>query len=94
MKKPALIIGILIFVVIILSFVRIFISNKIATSGVVLAKLEQQIDYYQFQNTILAEQLYQASSLTNIDMQATALGFEQKTSDFVLNSQLPVAFKQ
>lgn len=94
MKKPVLIIGILIFVVIILSVVRIFISNKIATSGIALAKLEEQIDFYQFQNILLAEKLYQASSLTNINTQATALGFEQKTSDFVLNSQLPVAFKQ
>lgn len=94
MKKPAIFLTTLIGLVIVLFIVRIFISNQVATSGVELGRLEEQIDNYKTQNIILSEQLYSKSSLTNIDAEAGYLGFVEQQSDFVLNGQLPVAYKQ
>jgi cell division protein FtsL len=94
MKKPALIIKVLVLTVIILFIVRIFVSNKIATSGVALGKVQEEISVYKLQNTLLSEQYYEASSLTNLYQKASKLGYVQKQSDFVLNGQLPVALKQ
>lgn len=94
MKKPALIIQALVLTVIVLFIVKIFVSNKIATSGVALGTVQEEISAYQLENTILSEQYYEASSLTNIDAKAQKLGYIEKQSDFVLNGQLPVALKQ
>jgi len=94
MKKPALFIGILILLVVILSVVKIFVSNKIATSGEILGEYQQEIDSYKTENAILAERVYSISSLTNIASEASRLGFIEQGSDFVLNGQLPIAAKQ
>lgn len=94
MKKPVLIITILILTVLVLSVVRIYISNQVATSGILLQTVQQEAANYNTENIILSEKLYTASSLTNIDSEAVKLGFTQQQSDFVLSSQLPVAFKQ
>lgn len=94
MKKPALIITILMFLVITLFVVRIFVSNNISTSGAILGKVSQEINNYKFENTILSEKLYTASSLTIIASKAYDLGYTDSKTDFVLNNQLPVALKQ
>ena len=94
MKKPALIIGVLVILVVVLSVVRIFISNRVATSGVVLGKVQQELDDYKLENASLSEKLYTISSLTNISVQASNLGYTDKKTDFVLSTKLPVAIKQ
>lgn len=94
MKKPALILGTLILIVVVLSVVRIFVSNRIATSGVVLGKVTEEVSKYKLQNSILSEKLYTISSLTNIASKATDLGYTDKKTDFVLSTKLPVAIKQ
>lgn len=94
MKKPALTIKVLILTVIILFVVKIFVSNKLAISGVALGKIQEEISAYKLQNTLLSEQYYEASSLTNLDEKASKLGYTEQGSDFVLNGQLPVALKQ
>jgi len=94
MQKAVLSIGILILIVLGLSIVRIYISNQVATSGVVLGQIQQQIDSYKMQNILLAENLYTKSSLTNIADQASKEGFIEQKADFVLNGQVPVAYKQ
>ena len=94
MKKPALFILILVTLVLALSIVRIFISNQIATSGVLLGNIEEQIDTYKTQNILLSEKLYTVSSLTYIENEAEQSGFVEQQSEFVLNGQLPVAYKQ
>jgi cell division protein FtsL len=94
MKKPILFITTLLIIVLSLSIIRIYISNQIATSGVVLEQVQSKIDSYKTQNIILAEKLYSESSLTNIAVEAAKDGYVAQSSDFVVNGQIPVAFKQ
>jgi hypothetical protein len=94
MKKQVLLPGILILIVFGLSLVRIYISNQVATSGVVLGQIQQQVDAYKIQNMLLAENLYTMSSLTNIAQEASSEGYVEQKTDFVLNGQAPVAYKQ
>ena len=94
MKKLILLIAILLITVLTLSIVRIYISNQIATSGVILGQVQSEIDAYKMQNILLSEKLYTESSLTNIARQAFKDGFVTQGSDFVLNNQIPVAYKQ
>jgi hypothetical protein len=94
MKKAVLSIGILVLIAFGLSVVRIYISNQVATSGVALEQIQQEVDSYKMQNILLAETLYTKSSLTNIAEEATKQGFVAQATDFVLNGQLPVAYKQ
>ena len=94
MKKPILIITTLLIITLTLSIVRIYISNRIATSGVLLGRVQNEIDSYKTQNILLAEKLYLESSLTDIAQEASKDGFVGQSSDFVLNGQIPVAYKQ
>ncbi|MEK7160265.1 MAG: hypothetical protein AAB702_02185 [Patescibacteria group bacterium] len=94
MKKPVLIIATLVFVILTLSVVRIFISNNISTSGVVLGKVGEELDKYKLENSITAEKLYTMASLTSVSQKAYTLGFVDSKSDFVLNQKVPVAIKQ
>lgn len=94
MKKPSLIIGSLLFMILTLSVVRIFISNNVSTSGVVLGKIQEELDMYKFQNSIISEKLYADASLTNVSKKAYDLGFVDSKSELVLNKQVPVAIKQ
>jgi len=94
MQKPVLLITALALIVLGLSIVRIYISNQVATSGVMLGQIEQQVDSYKMENILLAENLYTKSSLTNIAEEAVKQGFIEQKSDFVLNGQVPVAYKQ
>lgn len=94
MKKHSLIIGILLFTILVLSVVRIFISNNVSTSGVVLGKIQEDIDKYKFQNSIIAEKLYLTASLTNISNKAYDSGYIDSKKELVLNKQVPVAIKQ
>ena len=94
MKKPVLLILILMFVILILSVVRIFVSNKISTSGVVLGQIQEEIDNYKTQNMLISQKVYEYSSLTNIASKAAELGYTDQNTAFVLSGQIPVAFKQ
>lgn len=94
MKKAVLSIGILALIVFGLSIVRIYISNQVATSSVALEQTQQEVDSYRMGNIQLAESLYTKSSLTNIAEEAAKQGFVAQATDFVLNGQVPVAYKQ
>lgn len=94
MKKPILFIGTLIVILFGLLLVRIYVSNQVATSGVVLDQVQADVDSYKMQNIILAEKLYSESSLTNIAIEASKEGFVDQNSDYILNGQVPVAYKQ
>jgi hypothetical protein len=94
MKKPVLIISFLLVGVFILSIVRIFVSNNIATSGIALGKIEEETQKYKLENSILSDKFFTYSSLTNIASKAYDLGYTDKKSDYVVGQQLPVALKQ
>ncbi len=94
MKKPALVIGLLIIVLLGLSVVKTFVSNRISTSGSALGAIEERINFYKVENTLLSEKLYTLSSLTNVLSQADSLGFVEEKSKFVLTNPIPIALKQ
>lgn len=94
MKKPILVIAILGLIVFSLSLVRIYISNQVDTSGIVLGHVQEQIDSYKTENMLLAQKLYEETSLTNMQDKITKLGYIEAGSNVVLNGQLPVAYKQ
>lgn len=94
MRKPVLLILILIIIVVTLSIVRIYVSNNIATSGVILGKLQEKIGKLQTENAVLSQNVYENSSLNFIASKAAELGFINNKTTFVINSQLRVASKQ
>ena len=77
MKKSILLIAILVIVVFGLSIVRIYISNKIATSGIgAWASAESRSMIIKCKICLLAEKLYiETSSLTNIAAEAAKDGY-------------------
>lgn len=95
MKKPALIITILIGLVIALSVVKTIAYNRLSTSGGFVVELEEQISFYKTQNAILSEELLASSSLTNIVANASKLGFTAKDQSLlVIKTSRPLAVKR
>lgn len=91
MKKSVLLIFVLVLTVTVLSVIRTYISNNIATSGVTLSLIEEKTASLKTENAVLSQKLYESSSLTNVASKASVLGFEDSKTSFVLNSGLPVA---
>lgn len=94
MKKPVLTIGMLIVVILVLSVVKTFVSNRILTSGTALSEAQDRINAYKLENTLLSEKLYSLSSLTNISIEADRMGFVEEKTSFVLSNPVPIALKQ
>ncbi len=78
-------------VVILLALGRVVVSNRISTSGIVLGKLNDQMQSIRVQNDLLEEKLLSMSSLTNLASEAAKLGFTEKRESFVLSNPLPIA---
>jgi|GEM_PF-788871 len=94
MKRPTYLI-IFIFVTIMgLAIAQVSTANQISTTGAELGALQQQVDDYKRQNTILQEQLLEASSLTNIAGTAAQLGFVDAKTQISLTAPVPLALKQ
>jgi len=90
MKKPILFIIAIISIIVSLSIVQVTVSNNLSTTGVDLAKIEEEISFYKKENTVLKEKLLVSSSLDNIASKAAELGFiEEKTRVFL--SKPPLA---
>ena len=95
MKKPALVITVLIGLIVVLSVARVVASNRLSISGVFVAELEEKISFYKTQNAILSEELLTSSSLTNIVAKAEELGFTNKDQSLlVLKTSRPLAVKR
>ncbi len=91
MQKPALIIAIQIFVIILLSVVRISVSNRISTSGIAIAGMEDQVASLKKDNLILQEKLLTISSFTQIASKAAEIGFVPNKANFVISRSISVA---
>lgn len=94
MKKPNLIIFLLIITSLTLALVRIFVANNVATSGIILSKVQEDINKYKLENSLLSTKVYAMSSLTYINSKALELGYKEGKSDLVLTNQKSVALKQ
>lgn len=94
MKKPAFFITCIILIIIMLSIVQVIVSNNLSTTGIELAKYQEDINTYQKENTILHQELLEKSSYTYIASKAAELGFVEDKSRVYLTDPIPVAFKQ
>lgn len=86
MKKSNLILTILVIVVLGLGVVRVVISNTMATSGLALDRVNEQINTYKTQNEVLEEKYLVLSSLTFLASEAAKLGFTDSRANIVLSS--------
>lgn len=93
MKKPIVLLSILIFVILGLFVVRTAISNRISTSGVELGKTEDTVKKYETENTMLREQISALSSLSNISSAAAKIGFVESKSAFAISTARPIALR-
>lgn len=94
MKKPIFIITAIVLTIVVLSVVRVVVSNSISTGGIALDKIEEDLSSYKTQNAILKEKLLTITSLDYISSKASMLGFTMDKSSFTLNKPLPLAIKQ
>ncbi|MCL5438486.1 MAG: hypothetical protein M1268_00675 [Patescibacteria group bacterium] len=94
MKKTFYFIGFIVFTIIILSILQIAISNSLSTKGIVLEKINREIDGYKKENFFLREKLLLATSYTVIASEASIAGFTKEKSQVVLTSPLPLAIRQ
>lgn len=94
MKKPTLLILFFVSTVVVLSVGRVAVLNSISTTGIELVSLQQKVDSYKKQNTLLREQYLEASSLNNIESQAKKMGFIPSKTQIYLSTPLPLALKQ
>lgn len=94
MKKPILILTCLILVIIGLTVTRAIVSNTLSTTGVDLSRIDQDIDSYQRKNALIQERILQASAFTTLEQEAEQRGYEAMSSQIVLTSPLPIAYKR
>lgn len=94
MKKPFIIIGFLIFVTVLLSLTRTIVLNSMATTGSLLAKVTNDLNFYESENAMLGEQVYAKSSLSSIASRAEKLGFVNQKSGYSLTNAIPIAAVQ
>ena len=81
MKKSSKIIIFLAVVITALSIFKAVAYNRLSTSGLFVGKIEEKIEFYKTQNTILSEKLLRDSSLSNISIKAKELGFVKDNSN-------------
>ncbi len=91
MKKPLYFIAFNIIIIIVLSLVQVVIANSISTTGIELAKLQSEISELKKKNALLHEKILTSASLTKIASAASAMGFEETTSQIVISAPLPLA---
>ena len=93
-KKPLALISSFVFVIVVLSVVRVTILNSISTTGIELVSLQHDVTKYKKENVLLKEEYLAVSSLTTIDKQAKSLGFVDTKAHIYLNTPLPLALRQ
>lgn len=91
MKKPLIIIGFLILTITLLSIVRTVVLNGVTTGGSMLAKVNNELSYYETENAVLSEQVYAKSSLNDIAKRAEKIGFVNQKTGFSLTNAIPIA---
>ena len=81
-------------IIVVLIFIHIIISNSIATNGIELGKLEDQIQVYKENNTILKEEVLKESAYVHIASEAALMGFVKKDANISISSSLPLALNR
>lgn len=86
MKKSSVIILTIVSTAILLSIVQAILSNMLSTSGVLMSKVNREIQEYRRENAIIREKLFATGSLNNIAAKAEKLGFAEDKSQLVLTT--------
>lgn len=94
MKRSAYVIIGLVAIILVLTVVKIAISNLYAADGITLATIQDEVASYQKQNMMLREQVYSLSSLTHIASSAASLGFVESSTPIAIDNVQPLALKQ
>lgn len=95
MKMSVVIISSMVIIILCLSLLQVVVSNSIATTGIELGKLEQQVDSYKLSNIQLSEKLLSLSSYTYIASRSSELGYETGGRKTALHlTPLPVAYSR
>lgn len=77
-----------------LSIVQVVVSNSMATTGVTVAKMDDELKRLKRENALLREKVSFASSFSKIASDAATLGFVELRLPLVITNSVPVAFKQ
>ncbi len=77
--------------ILILLFIQVLVSNRLATTGTVIIDTESKIADLTQQNSNLREKIASASALVTIKQKAVALGLDQQIKPIYLSEKLPVA---
>jgi cell division protein FtsL len=94
MKQARFYITLSVAAILVLSLVRVVITNAISTNGIDLVRIQEQIDQYKKDNSLLHEQVLALSSLTHVASVAGELGFVTSKTQLVISEPLPLALKQ
>jgi cell division protein FtsL len=93
MRKQIIFIVIIISIIVGLSIIQVSVSNSLSTTGIELAKIEEQIEAYKKENAQLSEEVLTASSFNTIASKAATMGFVELKKHVVLTSPVPIAAK-
>jgi cell division protein FtsL len=77
--------------VIILLILQVVVSNRLATTGIKIAKIETDIEQLTQENADIKQQIASASALRTIQSKAKQLGFTQTVKPIYLDSAPKVA---
>jgi cell division protein FtsL len=91
MRRPILVLTLLLTMILGLSITQASMANQISTTGADLVAVQQEVKDYKKNNTILKEKVLEASSFTNLTKKAKKLGFVEAKSPEYLNAPLPLA---
>lgn len=94
MRRPLVFLFFLFSIIMLLSVVQVVVSNRLSTTGLELAKMQEEMKLYKNENALLSERLLEASSLTQIASKAAELGFVEARSLIVVSAHVPIAAKQ
>ena len=91
MRKTRIFIITIISIIVILSVVQVIVANSIATHGVEIANMQNEIKKIKRENFVIKEKILQKSSLTEIASKAGQLGFVRGNKNIYLSTPLPLA---
>jgi cell division protein FtsL len=91
MKRPILFISFLILLVIGMSVVHVSVANSLSTTGITLSKIQEDLATYKKENTLIKEQILEASALMTVSDEAKKAGYTPIKSEVSISSPLPLA---
>lgn len=71
---------------------QVIVSNRLATSGLKITDLENEISDLNQANSLYTEKIASASALTTLRSKAKELGFVKNISPVYFSRDVPVAF--